>query len=106
LPQTTILGCELLPLSHPHPQNHVDGSESRPPRRPSLVTMRQMKEFTYSQMKIMVATLLYFFMFKLAGESKEATYKILTSFFFLLSLLTFFCLCLIIHLIQNIYSNM
>jgi hypothetical protein len=76
----------------PIPIHKITSMDQRAGRHgtPSLVTMRQMKEFTYSQMKIMVATLLYFFMFKLADESKEATYKILTSFFFLLSLLTFF----------------
>jgi cytochrome P450 len=33
------------------------------------------KEFAYRQMKIMASTLLHFFRFKLADESKEATYK-------------------------------
>ncbi|KXG19187.1 hypothetical protein SORBI_3010G019500 [Sorghum bicolor] len=33
------------------------------------------KEFAYRQMKIMAATLIHFFRFKLADESKDATYK-------------------------------
>ncbi|XP_066374579.1 cytochrome P450 704C1-like [Miscanthus floridulus] len=33
------------------------------------------KEFAYRQMKIMAATLVHFFRFKLADESKEPTYK-------------------------------
>ena len=33
------------------------------------------KEFAYGQMKIMAATLIHFFRFKLADESKDATYK-------------------------------
>jgi len=33
------------------------------------------KEFAYRQMKIMAATLVHFFRFKLADESKESTYK-------------------------------
>ncbi|CAL5036472.1 unnamed protein product [Urochloa decumbens] len=33
------------------------------------------KEFAYRQMKIMAANLIHFFMFKLADESKDATYK-------------------------------
>ncbi|EER89117.2 cytochrome P450 704C1 isoform X3 [Sorghum bicolor] len=35
------------------------------------------KEFAYRQMKIMAATLLYFFRFKLEDESKEPTYKVM-----------------------------
>lgn len=33
------------------------------------------KEFAYRQMKIMAATLIHFYRFKLADESKNATYK-------------------------------
>jgi cytochrome P450 len=33
------------------------------------------KEFAYRQMKIMAATLIHFFRFKLADESKDPTYK-------------------------------
>ncbi|KAL0452543.1 UNVERIFIED_CONTAM: cytochrome [Sesamum latifolium] len=33
------------------------------------------KEFAYTQMKIMAATLLFFFRFKLVDEAKEATYR-------------------------------
>jgi cytochrome P450 len=33
------------------------------------------KEFAYRQMKIMAATLVHIFRFKLADESKEPTYK-------------------------------
>ncbi|XP_066375493.1 cytochrome P450 704C1-like isoform X1 [Miscanthus floridulus] len=35
------------------------------------------KEFAYRQMKIMAATLLHFFRFKLEDESKEPTYKVM-----------------------------
>jgi cytochrome P450 len=33
------------------------------------------KDFAYRQMKIMAATLIHFFRFKLTDESKDATYK-------------------------------